>query len=444
MTITNKSKTIPSSSQNPRYEYEIAKYLESKSKFICRKLNRHLYLWELNKFIDVEESIEDLITITIEERFPDVSPSTHIINKVKRVLKSHHQEREYIYNNEIINCENGYLIKYGSEWSFISHIINIEDWESYEPPQVYNCLPVQYNNECECLIIDKMFEDLVGFENVGLLYKMFAYFLMNSIKYQKAFLLYGPPATGKTTFINLIIKFFGRKLISQVRLQDLSKNFKLSNCIDRFINLFDDLDNDSIKRIDRFKQLVTNPYLTASMKYVTFDVEFMNRIKLLFACNTLPEIPPGTGDDFFRRWIIIPCFNIHNYEDMDLTLLEKINNNELSGLLNKILLYMGRLESEGFGSEWNQYEYVRAKWEIDINPIRLFIEECCELGPSYKTEYNKVYHSLNQFRAEHDAKPVSKNMCTRSLAELGVLRSSNRKYYKGIKLLCCDNTNKLL
>ena len=157
-------------------------------------------------------------------------------------------------------------------------------------------------------------------------------------------------------------------------------------------------------------------------------------MKLIFSCNLLPSIPKGTGDEYFRRWVMVQCFNEHDYDDMDFDLIDKITDAELSGLLNKILIYWIKLEKEGFGKKWNDHTRIRALWEIDINPIKLFIEECCEIGNGNQTNYDYLYNCLNSFRKERDAKPISKTKCTQSLSELGVMRSSNRKYYLGIKI----------
>ena len=129
---------------------------------------------------------------------------------------------------------------------------------------------------------------------------------------------------------------------------------------------------------------------------------------------------------------MVPCFN--KKDEPDTSLLDSIDYNEFSGLLNKILIYWDKLEVEGFGSEWDDIEGVRNKWEMDINPVSLFVSEECVRDSEGVIMYNDFFQLVNKFRVEHDAKPISKTMCTRELGLLGIIKTTNRKFYKGIRL----------
>ena len=427
MTLTN-SKAPPSSSiiEVERSDFEVANYFLNYNRVINHKHLNKLYLWDGGIYKENENEIKNKLVSYFDDIFTEEKYSTTRLRNIIDIIKS----RSFVYDEmdgNIINCLNGWLRLENEEWIFR---------EYYQPP-IYpiflSQIPVHYKPEAKCPIIDQIFSDLIGLENVPLLYKMIAYFLMPHIEFQKAFLMHGPPKTGKTTFINIIFKFIGREVISQVRLHDLSKRFMKGFIMNKYINIYDDLDSGALERTDVFRQLVTNEWLSAEIKHCSTMVDFLNRIKLLFSCNNLPFIPKNTGNELFRRVVLIPCFN--EIENVDRQLLKKIDENELSGLLNKILLYWLRLEKEGFGEQWEDVELVRDKWEMDTNPIGLFITFGCILDNSARVEYNEFYNKMNEFRVQRGAKPISKTLCTQSLKRIDVLTDNNRKWYKGIKLV---------
>lgn len=323
------------------------------------------------------------------------------------------------------------------------------------PYKTFVQVPVEYDPKAECPAIEAFLTSVFGPKYVDLIYEMLAYFLMPHVKYQKAFILYGPPSSGKTTFINMIFKFFnGLKYFSQVRLQDLGERFQLINLMGKLVNVFDDLPDRKIGDTDIFRQVVTNEYLRSEVKFQPEYVEWRNRTKLLFTCNTLPEIRKKEGDQFFRRWILIPCFTIFKdpdkmtEEDVEDPSIRAKNYNilddittpsEFSGLLNKIIDGWIRLESRGyFPKEWSDTEYIKGLWQIDINPVKLFVDECCIVGNDKEEDYETFYEVLNKFREERNARPISKHACTQWLQKIDGVKKKRRGggdyYYEGIAI----------
>ena len=324
-----------------------------------------------------------------------------------------------------------------------------------EPYKAFIQIPVIYAPNAECLEIDQFLTDVFGFETVPLIYEFLAYVLMPTVKYQKAFLLYGPPSTGKTTFIDMIYEFYnGSRFFSDVRLQDLGEQFQTINLMHKLLNVFDDLPAKKMGDSYMFRQVVTNKFLRSEVKFVAEYVKWINRIKLLFSCNELAEVRKNEGDQFFRRWILIQCFNTFKDKDLmtqedydDPTIREKDYDmlerlcvpSEFSGLLNKILQAWIRLETRGyFPKQWNNPEYIKGLWLMDINPIKLFIDECCIVGIIEENDYNTFYTILNKFREDHNAKPISKHLCTQWLQRIDGIekkrKSGGAYYYNGISI----------
>ncbi len=317
--------------------------------------------------------------------------------------------------------------------------------------------PVEYDSEARCLKIDQFLEDVFGFDNVPLIYEMIGYILFGHIRHQKAFVVYGPASSGKTTFITLLMRFFGgnrpEKTISQVKLQRLSKRFQSVNLKDKVINIYDDLPKSKVGESDMFRIVVTNETLGGELKFKGLYIYWRNRCKLLFTCTELPPIGRDEGDQFWRRWILESCFTEFknkdkmSAEDLDNPNVKEKNPNilneictpeEFSGLLNKALQAYRRLEERGhFPKEWDDIERVKGLWMIDVNPVKLFLDECCEIIEGERTDYYEFINAVNEFRQQHNAKNIGATMVTQALHRATthkVERSKDRKWYLNIKI----------
>lgn len=349
-----------------------------------------------------------------------------------------------------ICVSNGHL-RYNKEnnWNYHEHFNHDES-----PYKTFYQIPIIYDPEAECLVIDQFLSDVFGFNNVPLIYEMLAYFMMGHVKYQKAFILYGPPSSGKTTFIKLLYYIFDKmRFISEISLQDLGERFQLENLMGKVLNIFDDLVEDKkVGSTSVFRIIVTGNYLSGEMKNVQGNVTWPNRTKLLFSCNTLPPIRKNEGDQFFRRWVLLSCFTIFKNEDQmgiedhednhvmikDPEMLDKLlTEKELSGLLNKCMEAWERLDKRKyFPKVWNDIDYIKGLWMIDINPVKLFIDECCKIGPNEEADYNLFYHTLNKFRESYNAQAITKTMCTQWLHKIDGIKKKRKGggefYYAGI------------
>ncbi len=317
-----------------------------------------------------------------------------------------------------------------------------------KPYKSFIQIPVNYDPGAECLETDRILGEIVGFNEVPLIYEMFAYFLAPYVKYSKAFMLYGETGTGKTTIINIIEQFFGKQNISGVELQKLDDPFQIEKTRNKLINIFDDLSSRPIKFVGKFKGLVTNSSMRGSIKHVQAEVEWINRCKGLFACNVLPTIKEYVTDAFYKRFVLIACFENFKEkgtEDTDIR-DKKYSEGAKSGLLNKLLQALKRLEErKNFPEVWQDIDYVKNYWNMDINPVKLFVDENCEIDdPSYEVDKELFFTEVNKYRKDKQVKKISKSMVTRSLNKLNdnikVIKKTKKYYpnssghsYKGIQ-----------
>lgn len=285
------------------------------------------------------------------------------------------------------------------------------------PFKSFQQLPIKYDKDAKCPKIDKFLKETFGEERFTFIYEIIGYLMSSSIAHQKAFIFYGEASTGKTTFMELLTRFIGKDLISNISLHGLGERFALGRTRDKRVNIYDDLSFAKIKNnsYGNFKQLVTNKSLSSEMKFINEPVEWDNTCKCVFGCNQLPFAPYYADSDFYRRMILVPCRNVVKDKNKNI-LAELTTEEELSGLLNRALNGLAVLYGAGgFPEEWDNIETVRNIWELNSKPSKMFIDEECYFDENASIDIDMFNMVLGKFRHDHNAIKSSDRQIATSL-----------------------------
>ncbi|KKN22305.1 hypothetical protein LCGC14_0916700, partial [marine sediment metagenome] len=75
--------------------------------------------------------------------------------------------------------------------------------------------------------------------------------------------------------------------------------------------------------------------------------------------------------------------------------------------------------TKNFPEVWQDIEFVKNHWNMDINPVKLFVDDNCEIGEeSYELDKGLLLTELNKYREKKQVKPIKQNSLTRSLNKL--------------------------
>lgn len=215
----------------------------------------------------------------------------------------------------------------------------------------------------------------------NLLIEMLGYILIQDCRFQKAFILLGQGANGKSVFLEMIMNWAGHKNCSSLALEDLSKEFVVAELVNKVVNIGDDSGGDLLKNTAIFKKIVTGDSITVQRKFGQ-PFPFSNKAKMIFSANNLP---PSTdkSDGFFRRIVVVPFNAVFNEKTpgYDPNIIDKLTTpNASSYLLNLAIAGAKSLLKNNHITLINEVIEATKSYETDNNNVIQWVESStCEI-----------------------------------------------------------------
>lgn len=334
------------------------------------------------------------------------------------------------YINEAMAYIKGYTTKFRDDIDTLyPHMINllngmfdVKQWKLFlHDPKFYSIrqIPLVYNPEARCPQIMKFLADVVSENDSKVLIEFAGYSLIPETSIQKAVMLYGEGANGKSVFLKFLTKFIGDNNVSGVSLQALENDkFKVADLYGKLLNIYPDLKDQAIYHSDIFKTLVGGDRMQGEKKYKD-SFWFYNTARLMFSANKIPEVK-NTEFAYFRRWILINFPNqFKEGQNDDKHLFEKLTTpEELSGFLNLALSGLKRvLETEMFSYD-QSIESVEKLYKSRSSSVGTFAENCLimSVGDTRKTV---MYEKYVEWAQAKNLKPVAPNEFGKKFKNLG-------------------------
>ncbi|QIB75403.1 hypothetical protein G3I44_14530 [Halogeometricum borinquense] len=293
----------------------------------------------------------------------------------------------------LINLENGLLD------------IKTKDLQAHTPRLYFDTqLPVEYDPDAECPEFKAFIDEIVYDEDLPVIQEMFGYALLNDVRFEKAFMLVGSGANGKSTLLNVLSAVLGERNCANESLQDIvNTRWSVAQMHGAMANIAADIPSENLQDSSIFKALVSGDRVPAEKKGQD-KYEFRNKAKMIFSANELPETPDNT-DAFFRRWVLInfpnefrddPDPDDQHQKQKDPELEDRLlQDDELSGVLNWALEGLDRLLDQGHFSGNKSKEDVRELWMKSANSIQSFAAEFLVKAPE-TDEDGRAKHYLGK------------------------------------------------
>ncbi len=286
-------------------------------------------------------------------------------------------------------------------------------------------LPFEYDPKAQAPIFQAYLNQVlpdVERQNILAEYLGFVFIKHNSnrLKEEKALILYGTGANGKSVFFEVVSALKKNKNISNFSLQSLTNEngyfrAKLAN---KLVNYASEINGKLESSI--FKQLVSGEPVEARLPYGE-PFTLKQYAKLIFNCNELPKEVEQTNA-YFRRFLIIPFDVTIPPEKQDKNLHNKIIENELSGVFNWVLDGLNRLlEQKGF-SNCSAAEQAVKEYKKQSDSVKMFVDENdYVVTPNKYTLIKELYPRYRQYCVEDGFKPVSKVNFSKRLKNFNII-----------------------
>lgn len=224
-----------------------------------------------------------------------------------------------------------------------------------------------------------------------------------ALKAEKALILYGKGANGKSVFFEVVTAVFGKHNVSNYSLQNLTeeKGFYRAKIGNKLVNYAPEISTKL--EVSLFKQMVSGEPVEACLKYgQPFTME--HYAKFIFNSNELPRDVEQTHA-YFRRFLIVPFDVTIPDSEQDKNLHHKIIESELSGVFNWILKGLRRLLKQCDFTYCEAADNILAKYKMESDSVQMYLNDngykpSIEQRMPLKTMFEeyKTYCTENAFR----------------------------------------------
>ena len=346
-------------------------------------------------------------------------------------------------------------------------ILNVmtKEIKPFTPKKIFfNKIPITYEVTKNCPSIEQFFKDVIKNDSdIPILYEIFGYCLLKDYRIQKAIMLNGAGANGKSRFLELIKRFLGPENCINIPVQEFEKDdFAISQLHGKLANISGDLSPEALEHTGNFKMLVTGDPVSANRKFLS-RLTFSNYSKQIYSANQLPKTYDLTPA-FFRRWILLDFlftflppkdYNQLNAKDREEKIGEKIkyrladpiiiekiiSEDELSGLLNKALDGLKRLLDNKEFSYSQSIEEIKKLWIRKSDSFQAFCMDCIEQDSLEMVTKEKLRQEYTEYCRKHKLMPAGDKAIKETLTMIyGVVEDRNMSHglyinvWKGIKL----------
>lgn len=238
-------------------------------------------------------------------------------------------------------------------------------------------IPVKFDPEAHCPKWDEFVGATFPPDAAAIAWEIPAWLMTPDTSIQKAILLTGDGANGKSTYLAAVLAFIGRRNASAVSLHKLEADrFSVSRLVGKLANVCPDLPSNDLTSTSVFKAITGGDAMVAERKFEQ-AFEFVPYARLLFSAN----FPPKSQDAspaFFRRWLVVPfektfaagAAGTIPRGQLDTMLADPA---ELSGVLNRALGALANLRKHGF-TECESTRHAMNEFRQTTDPLAVWLD----------------------------------------------------------------------
>ncbi len=325
-------------SEGPIDMEDLKKYFELENSYLSSTAGV-VYTWSGTHW----ELMDSMFINAFVEKHVKPSPNSHDCNEfLAKLLRSNLVPIDFFEKSTAkrINLKNGILdfrtdepilMKHSKEMGFMS------------------TLPYDYTPGADCPIFDSFMEDVtLGRQELkDILLEFAGYSFANEeCRHEKALILIGKGANGKSTFMETLKKLAGKDAFSAIQLPKLEAETHVARLHGKLFNMTEETPKKSFADSSAFKNIVSGGDISVRQLYGK-PYEMKTNAKIVLACNELPSSEDITTG-MTRRLLIVPFDADFEGANRNKNMKNEIGM-ELPGVLNRIIDgYLRLVANDGF------------------------------------------------------------------------------------------------
>ena len=279
-----------------------------------------------------------------------------------------------------------------------------------------NPIPWELSENSETPIMDKLFEEWVGKDNIQTLYEIIAYCCYRNYPIHLLFCLIGSGRNGKSCFQKLLCKFIGQTNVCSTELDDLlDSRFEKAKLYKKLVCSLGETNFNIISKTSLIKKLTGQDLIGYEFKGKD-PFDDYNYAKILINSNSLPS-SDDTSEGFYRRWMII---NFENTFPEGKDIILTVKDEEFVNLSRKICQILPKLLEKGAFTNQGDIESRKHNYIINSNPLEVFLNHICNKEVNSYVLYSELYSLYCKFLSNLKKRTVSHKEFTNSLERAGI------------------------
>lgn len=327
--------------------------------------------------------------------------------------------RQFCHSAAILDVKYDDIIKINMLNGTLHLQENVFEIKEYQKEDFFKYqLSFNYDPEAKAPLFERFLNKVLpDISTQNVLMEYLGYVLTKNMKLEKILILYGGGSNGKSVLFDIINALFGDENVSTTAMSNLCDNsgYYRPPLASKLLN-YSSEHGGKLQDIQIYKKLISGEPVDGRLPHAP-PVTVKDYCKFIINSNNLPNVEQSHA--YFRRHIVIPFKVTIKDSDRDIHLAQKIIKNELSGVLNLILLGLKRLIAQDGFSESLEINQEIDKYKLESNTVSQFLEEE-GWGKSKinKTVLKKLYEDYEIYCRESNLMYCSKPSFTKRLKEL--------------------------
>jgi putative DNA primase/helicase len=370
-----------------------------------------------------ETSVKAEISNVIETAKPEgIKPTASILASVTELtrIKVFVSDERWDADSDILVCNNGAL-----------HI-STEELAKHQPKHyATSAVPYKYDPDARPAIWNYFLRNTVP-AAANFLQEFAGYALTTEMTHELAVWLFGPPGSGKSTFIAGLAAMLGHRA-GILGLADLERSrFTLADLPGKTLVVASEQPSSYLASTNTLNAIISGEPIQVERKYRDpFTV--LPRAKVCWAMNELPRVADANSG-LFRR-VKVVAFPQLAEDERDPKIKHAIEQ-EGAGILNWALEGLRRLKERGHFEVPTGVEDATKQFRENNDVPALFIEDRCVQGADLKVQASQLYTEYKEWCLENGHRPMSSTRLADDWARLGFEKtaSNGRRFYRGVTL----------